>query len=103
MERECLFAVIQRIKAEGGKVCARGSAGFNQLYDPQRLVKPIMRVGERGEGKWKEVSWDEAYTFIAKKLEEIKQKHGAHTVAFTARSGWTKTWFHPFSTSVWFT
>ncbi|AFL67607.1 thiosulfate reductase PhsA [Sulfurospirillum barnesii] len=81
-------------KSRGGKVCARGSAGFNQLYDPQRLVKPIMRVGERGEGKWKEVSWDEAYTFIAKKLEEIKQKHGAHTVAFTARSGWTKTWFH---------
>lgn len=81
-------------KSRGGKVCARGSAGFNQLYDPQRLVKPIMRVGERGEGKWKEVSWDEAYTFIATKLEEIKQKHGAHTVAFTARSGWTKTWFH---------
>lgn len=81
-------------KGRGGKICARGSAGFNQLYDPQRLVKPIMRVGERGEGKWKEVSWDEAYTFIAKKLDEIKQKHGAHTVAFTARSGWNKTWFH---------
>jgi thiosulfate reductase/polysulfide reductase chain A len=81
-------------KGRGGKVCARGSAGFNQLYDPQRLVKPIMRVGERGEGKWKEVSWDEAYTFIAKKLDEIKQKYGAHTVAFTARSGWNKTWFH---------
>jgi thiosulfate reductase/polysulfide reductase chain A len=81
-------------KSRGGKVCARGSSGFNQLYDPQRLVKPIMRVGERGEGKWKEVSWDEAYTFIAKKLDEIKQKHGAHTVAFTARSGWNKTWFH---------
>ena len=81
-------------KSRGGKVCARGSAGFNQLYDPQRLVKPIMRVGERGEGRWKVVSWDEAYTFIATKLDEIKQKHGAHTVAFTARSGWTKTWFH---------
>ena len=81
-------------RSRGGTVCARGGAGFNQLYDPQRLVKPIMRVGERGEGKWKEVSWDEAYTFIAKKLDEIKQKHGAHTVAWTARSGWTKMWFH---------
>jgi len=81
-------------KGRGGKVCARGGAGFNQLYDPQRLVNPIMRVGERGEGKWKVVSWDEAYTFIATKLEEIKQKHGAHTVAFTARSGWNKMWFH---------
>ena len=53
-----------------------------------------MRVGERGEGRWKEVSWDEAYTFIANKLADIKAKHGAHTVAWTARSGWTKTWFH---------
>lgn len=40
-------------KGRGGKVCARGGSGFNQLYDPQRLVHPIMRVGERGEGKWK--------------------------------------------------
>ncbi|DAB31478.1 MAG TPA: polysulfide reductase, partial [Sulfurospirillum sp. UBA11407] len=64
-------------KSRGGRVCARGGSGFNQLYDPMRLINPIMRVGERGEGKWKEVSWDEAYTFIAKKLEEIKEKYGA--------------------------
>ncbi|MBE0495508.1 MAG: thiosulfate reductase PhsA [Campylobacterales bacterium] len=81
-------------KSRGGRVCARGGSGFNQLYDPMRLVNPIMRVGERGEGKWKEVSWDEAYTFIAKKMDEIKEKYGAHTMAFTARSGWTKVWFH---------
>ena len=74
-------------KGTGGRVCARGGSGFNQLYDPQRVVKPLMRVGERGEGKWKEVSWDEAYTFIAKKLSEIKEKHGAHTVAFSAKGG----------------
>lgn len=81
-------------KGRGGRVCARGGSGFNQMYDPNRLIKPIMRTGERGEGKWKEVSWDEAYTFIAKKMDEIKQKHGAHTMAFTVRSGWNKVWFH---------
>lgn len=81
-------------KSRGGKVCARGGSGFQQLYDPMRLINPIMRVGERGEGKWKEISWDEAYTYIAQKLEEIKVKHGAHTVAWTARSGWAKVWFH---------
>ena len=75
-------------KGTGGRVCARGGSGFNQLYDPQRIVKPLMRVGERGEGKWKEVSWDEAYTFIAQKLGEIKEKYGAHTVAFSAKGGW---------------
>jgi thiosulfate reductase/polysulfide reductase chain A len=75
-------------KSTGGRVCARGGSGFNQLYDPQRIVKPLMRVGARGEGKWKEVSWDEAYTFIAQKLNDIKEKHGAHTVAFSAKGGW---------------
>ena len=30
-------------------VCARGGSGHSQLYDPQRLVKPLIRVGERGE------------------------------------------------------
>ena len=39
-------------------VCARGGAGINQLYDDQRLIKPLIRVGERGEGKFKEASWD---------------------------------------------
>ena len=38
-------------KSTAGRVCARGGAGFNQLYDPQRIVNPLMRVGERGEGK----------------------------------------------------
>jgi len=74
-------------KSTGGTVCGRGGAGHNQLYDKERLVKPLMRVGQRGEGKWKEVSWDEAYTFIAKNLKEIKEKHGAHTVAFSAKNG----------------
>lgn len=66
-------------KSTGGRVCARGGSGFNQLYDPQRIVKPLMRVGERGEGKWKEISWDEAYNIISKNLLEIKEKYGAHS------------------------
>ncbi|MSN95770.1 thiosulfate reductase PhsA [Campylobacter sp. FMV-PI01] len=68
-------------------VCARGGAGVNQLYDKQRLLKPLLRVGQRGEGKWKEISWDEAYEFCAKKLDEIKDKYGAKSVVFTSKSG----------------
>ncbi|WP_234400193.1 thiosulfate reductase PhsA [Shewanella marina] len=74
-------------KAFGGKVCARGGAGHSMLYDPQRIVKPLRRVGERGEGKWQEISWDEAYEMMATNLNDIKQKHGAEAVAFSSKSG----------------
>ncbi|AJC91155.1 thiosulfate reductase PhsA [Campylobacter subantarcticus] len=73
-------------KTNEGKICARGGSGVNQLLDPKRLINPIMRVGERGEGRWKEVSWDEAYAYIAQKLQYIKEMYGAHTVAFAAKS-----------------
>ncbi len=74
-------------KPFGGSVCARGGSGHSLLYDPDRLVKPIKRAGERGEGKWKEISWEEAYSEISKKLLEIKDKYGPETVAFSSKSG----------------
>ena len=76
-------------KAEpyGGSVCARGGSGHSLLYDPDRLVKPIKRVGERGEGKWKEISWEEAYSEIATRLLEIKEKHGPEAVVFSSKAG----------------
>ncbi len=74
-------------KSYGGAVCARGGAGHSQLYDKQRIVKPLKRVGERGEGKWQEIEWDEAYATIAENLNQIKAKHGAESVAFSSKSG----------------
>jgi thiosulfate reductase/polysulfide reductase chain A len=74
-------------KSFGGKVCARGGAGHSLLYDSQRIVNPLKRTGERGEGKWTEISWDEAYQYIAEKLTAIKQQFGAETVAFSSKSG----------------
>lgn len=70
-------------------VCARGGSGHNQLYDPQRLVKPLIRVGERGENKWREAGWDEALDLVAKKMLEIKEKYGAQSFVFTAKSSQT--------------
>ncbi|MGL4612949.1 MAG: molybdopterin-dependent oxidoreductase, partial [Shewanella sp.] len=74
-------------KSFGGKVCARGGAGHSLLYDPLRIVKPLKRVGERGEGKWAEISWDEAYQLIADNLNKIKKEHGPEAVAFSSKSG----------------
>lgn len=76
-----------KFPANKTSVCARGGAGINQLYDKERLVKPLIRVGERGSGEFKEVSWDEAYEFCVKKLTKIKEKYGAKSVIFTSKSG----------------
>jgi len=64
-----------------GKLCARGNAGVALLYDPDRLKYPQIRTGDRGEGKFKRVSWDEALDFLASRLKELKQKYGPESVA----------------------
>jgi anaerobic selenocysteine-containing dehydrogenase len=63
-----------------GTVCAKGASGQQLVYSPYRLKYPMIRVGERGEGKFKRVSWDEAIDYIAKKLTDIKKKNGAESV-----------------------
>ncbi|MCX5872474.1 MAG: molybdopterin-dependent oxidoreductase [Deltaproteobacteria bacterium] len=44
----------------GASICAIGSSGIQTLYDPFRILKPLKRIGPRGSGKWKAVSWDQA-------------------------------------------
>ncbi len=64
-----------------GRLCARGNAGTGLLYDPDRLKTPLLRIGERGEGRFKRVSWDEALEFLAGKLLKLRQEHGPESVA----------------------
>ncbi len=63
-----------------GVICAKGASGTQMVYSPYRIKYPMMRVGERGEGKFKRISWDEAYDFLGKKLTEIKQQFGPESV-----------------------
>ncbi len=65
-----------------GRLCARGQAGLNHQYHPERLLYPLKRVGERGEGKWKRVSWDEALDEIAEKLKAIRDSGHPENFAF---------------------
>ena len=57
-----------------GKICSKGAAGINQLYDPDRILYPMKRVGNRGEGKWKRISWDEALTDLAARLKKLRDE-----------------------------
>ncbi|HED64461.1 MAG TPA: twin-arginine translocation signal domain-containing protein, partial [Planctomycetes bacterium] len=55
-------------RLEVGKVCAKGQAGVQTLYNPYRIKEPLRRDGPRGSGRWKTISWDEAFNEIATKL-----------------------------------
>ncbi len=76
-----------------GMLCARGNAGMLQVYDPDRLKKPLIRAGNRGEGKWREVSWDEAFDFAAGKLAAIKEKYGPQGVLWSSTEAFAEVFF----------
>jgi thiosulfate reductase/polysulfide reductase chain A len=65
----------------GRSICARGNAGIQLLYDPDRLNYPLKNVGRRGAPKWKRISWEEALDESAARLQAIQAKYGPHSVA----------------------
>lgn len=66
-----------------GGMCAKGHTAVSMLYHKDRLNYPLKRVGDRGEGKWQRISWDEAFDLITSKINEIKEKYGAEAIAFS--------------------
>ena len=64
-----------------GALCSKaGTPSVEQLYHPGRLDYPLMRVGARGEGRWKRISWDEALDRIADRWREIITTDGAAAI-----------------------
>jgi thiosulfate reductase/polysulfide reductase chain A len=83
-----------------GRLCARGLGGVGELYDPDRLKKPLIRVGERGEGKFREATWDEALDTVAQALLKIKDRYGPEAVAFFGHYAGDK-WFVDYLAPAW--
>ncbi len=65
-----------------GKLCPRGVGGIGFYEDTDRLTKPQIRTGERGEATFRNVSWDEANSEMGQRLREIIEKDGPGAVAF---------------------
>lgn len=65
-----------------GELCILGQASLEFLNHPDRLKYPLKRAGEKGEGKWRRINWDEALDTIASNLNETKEKYGVESVAF---------------------
>ncbi len=84
-----------------GVLCAKGSAGIMQHYSPARLSKPLLRVGERGSGEFREIEWDEALALATDWLAPIRARNPDELAFFTGRdqsqalTGW---WAQQFGT-----
>lgn len=71
------------------KACLRLRGAKEFMYHPDRVNFPRKRVGEKGQGKWTTISWDQAFKEIAEKLGAITGQYGAETLAVTMGTGRT--------------
>ena len=84
-----------------GVLCAKGSAGIMQHYSPARLTRPLRRVGPRGSGEFREISWDEAMATAAEWLGAIRRDDPRKLAFFTGRDqsqALTSWWASQFGT-----
>ena len=70
-----------------GALCPKGRAALDILHSPERLMHPLKRAGERGEGRWERISWDEALDLVAAGLQQVKGTYGPEAVVFHKGSG----------------
>ncbi|RME81460.1 MAG: nitrate reductase [Planctomycetota bacterium] len=64
-----------------GRMCTRGTSGIGAYLDENRLKTPLIRTQQRGKQVFKEASWEEALSYIAQKMEDIKKKYGPEAMA----------------------
>jgi anaerobic dimethyl sulfoxide reductase subunit A len=69
------------------RACAKGRALRKQVYSPDRLLYPGKRVGERGEGRFARISWDEALDTVAAELTRIKETYGSEAIIVQTLAG----------------
>ncbi len=89
-----------------GSLCPIGGNTLALVYHPDRLKYPLRRTGARGEGKWQRISWDEALDEIARRVQAIKDSHGAQAIAMGTGTGrhhirWVSRFGHALGTPNW--
>src|SRR6202041_1687118 len=68
-----------------GKLCARGQAGLQVLYHPDRITHPIKRTGARGSGEFQEITWDDALKELGGHLTALQTSNSTKSLAFLVR------------------
>jgi anaerobic selenocysteine-containing dehydrogenase len=64
-----------------GFICPKAEAAPRIVHAPERLIRPLRRAGEKGEGRWEEFSWESALQALTEKLTLLKNEYGAECVA----------------------
>lgn len=70
-----------------GRLCVRCLALPQVVHHPDRLTYPMKRLGNRGEGKWQRITWDEAYDTIVEKVRGFQEEYGAESIAVLMGTG----------------
>src|ERR1700726_4225754 len=68
-----------------GVICGKGASGIMQQQSPAKLRKPLLRVGERGSGEFREIEWDEAIATAVEWLSRIRADDPKKLAFFTGR------------------
>jgi anaerobic selenocysteine-containing dehydrogenase len=81
--KEGRFIKVAGVKesSNNGSLCPKGQSAPQWVYSPDRLKYPMKRTGEKGEGKFQKIAWDEAVKIIADKLKFQKEKYGPESLA----------------------
>jgi anaerobic selenocysteine-containing dehydrogenase len=69
------------------RTCLRGNAQIQNTYSPDRLKYPYQRVGDRGSGRWRRISWDDATGLIAANFQRIQKRYGKKSVWIAPYTG----------------
>lgn len=69
--------------------CQKGACYSHRMYDPDRLKYPLKRVGQRGEGKWQRVRWDDALKDIAATTLDVMKEQGPGAIYWDMGSALT--------------
>jgi len=84
--------VITRIETDDGeepqaRACLKGRAYRQRVYHPDRLLYPLRRIGERGEGKFERISWDEALGTVASEIKRVRDTYGPQALLLKTSVG----------------
>lgn len=84
---QCHMKCPVQVTVEEGKVrkvtdynCVKGRYVLEDIYGPQRLREPLRRLGPKGEGKWRRISWDEAYGIMAERYGDLRRRFGPQSL-----------------------
>ncbi|WP_182085716.1 molybdopterin oxidoreductase family protein [Aureimonas sp. ME7] len=63
-----------------GVICAKVARYAERVHHPDRLLKPLQRVGAKGGGDWREIGWDDALDLVAERFVQAETRHGSEAV-----------------------